>query len=220
MTNNSNYKSPLHEFVDVYKDIPNARYFIDMDGVLCDFVSGALAAHGVEITDEIRNSLTAHDLYGPDQSPHVPWKDASSFWGPIAAQKSLFWRSINSLHSMEDIYALFKQLPIERTFILTSPSRNEGCRLGKLQWIADMGIEASVIFEKKKWNYVRSENDILLDDNHINIKRWRAAGGTAMCYKQPWNLDIEVHAKPVPLENIIAEVFQKYDSTLYQLGDE
>lgn len=214
-------ETPLHQFVATYKDIPNARYFIDMDGVLCDFVAGALAAHGVEITDEIRNSLTAHDLYGPNQSPFVPWKNADDFWAPIAAQKSLFWRSLKSQHHTSELNKLFKQLPIERTFILTSPSRNEGCRLGKLQWIADMGIEASVIFEKKKWRYVRSANDILLDDHHINIKRWRNAGGIAMCYKQPWNSDIDVHAAPTtPVNEIITEVFQNYSSTLYQLGDE
>src|ERR1039457_3292827 len=101
--------------------------FIDMDGVLSDFVAGVCAAHN------------RPDPYA-NRKPDI--FDMEKIWGLSVAD---FWKPTNSLEfwldlpKMPDGDAIMdvatSTFGIENICVLTAPSKDAGCVPGKRQWI-------------------------------------------------------------------------------------
>lgn len=169
------------EFVNEQKstDAP-VRIFCDMDGVLTDFERGfkRLKANKKHRTvEEYEKKFGKH-----------------SIWKLIDHRKEFFWKRLPWTGDGRELWDYLKRY---KPYILSAPSRSEYSKDGKLQWIKlnlgfsqakaietpeehDEKPDKRVILSNKKEQFVKTKNDILIDDLSSNIEKWTKAGGTGI----------------------------------------
>lgn len=153
--------------------------FLDMDGVLCDFVSAAMEMHG--------------KFYDAATYPKGEWGiekvlgiSKTQFWKEINGNVG-FWESLKAFdHTnqlMTTAYAAGKSVSI-----LTAAARDPSgaCHSGKVRWMAHFGRHAPLITCEDKW-LLSAPGRLLIDDNDTNCAKWREKGGDAILFPQPWN---------------------------------
>lgn len=152
--------------------------FLDMDGVLCDFVSAAYRVHG--------------KLFWPADYPrglfaceqHIGCSTAE-FWHKIDNAGEDFWSNLEPYPWARDLVGELQE--IDRVVISTSPSWSPHCYSGKRKWLIKMGLQRlDSMFGSSKY-LMAQPGRILVDDAEHNIEPWRAAGGHAVIVPQPWN---------------------------------
>lgn len=154
---------------------------LDMDGVLCDFISGICAAHNVTspyLVDPLSRGVWDIDL--------LLGMPLDEFWAPCEYD---FWRNLPKTPEADEIVKLLTDtFGAGNITPLTSPSKNEGCITGKLDWLEEHypALSETVIFEKQKHIYA-GPGKLLIDDNDRNCREWIAAGGEAFLFPRLWN---------------------------------
>ena len=162
------------------KETPPYKIYCDMDGVLTDF--------------EKRFHQKLNEV-GPD---HYPLKDIQKvvkpkdfeeifgieeFWNFIDKVVGIgFWVGMDWMPQGKDLWNFISPYKPD---LLTSPSRDNGSRLGKQLWAKNnLSPKPKVImaYSKDKQRYA-NENSILIDDKKSNIKEWIASGGIAFRVK-------------------------------------
>lgn len=173
----------VYDFSQFIKESLNeegqTRIFCDMDGVLTDFDRGfkrLKANHPEHLTP---------DEYEKKHGEH-------SIWPLIDAREEKFWVR---LPWMKDGRELWDYLKRYSPIVLSAPSRSKHSVDGKMKWIKvnlginqseptrsinDMDPDSRIILANDKAQFVKSKNDILIDDRQPNIDKWVAAGGTAI----------------------------------------
>lgn len=153
--------------------------FFDLDGVVADFVSAALAVHAA--------ALPVEDVTWdfPTQIGFESVDDAK-FWAPLGFD---FWAG---LALYPDGLCLLKAAESlvgpDCIALLTSPCDTPGCVQGKLAWVAKH------LPDYRKRLFVGGEKElfagpakVLVDDNDTNVERFTRAGGYAVKPARPWN---------------------------------
>jgi len=169
--------------------------YCDMDGVLVDFLAGAveqvnnclndpnhwLSDLAEEVRQEVgRDYVTAADLekYTESASPA-----ARRYMYYLVEDDREFWAN---LPWMEGGQQLWNHISQYAPSILTSPMDKmgkKGSLLGKLDWLnKNLGLDTNreVIFAHNKYEYAMDEDgseNILIDDFLSKIEPWRDAGG-------------------------------------------
>lgn len=148
--------------------------FLDLDGVLVDFVGPALALH--------RKAIPPRDVRWnfPDQVG-IPQE---AFWKPLGFD---FWANLPwtregraLLEAVEDIDAPFGYL--------TSPCQTEGCAEGKRAWARKhLPCRGAKVFIGSAKHLLAHPGALLVDDHDANVEAFRAAGGKAILVPRPWN---------------------------------
>jgi hypothetical protein len=154
--------------------------FLDLDGVLVDFVRGALVAHGE-----------------PADTPVTGW----SFDREVAARRGItpeeFWAACDEafwagLDWTADGRALLAACETaagpDRVFLLSTPCKTRGCLQGKQDWV-DRHLPAysrKVFFGAAKEAFA-GPGKVLVDDYDKNVERFQAAGGWTVLVPRPWN---------------------------------
>lgn len=151
------------------------RFFIDMDGVLSDFVGGVSKLFGIEIDLELWDPGNYEGFAEFGISRSDLWKRINATPG--------FWRG---LERISEGFELFNALPGEK-FIATSPSMEPACLSEKLEWIYEHVRPGFRNFMIGPAKYLLAGNGILIDDYDENCNRFRDAGGKAILFPQPWN---------------------------------
>lgn len=151
--------------------------FFDMDGVLADFVRGALKLHKRE------------DV--PISS--VPWGLEDRLGIPIAD----FWKGMDydfwaNLPLLEDgtnlLYRVERMIQPDRIGFLTSPCQTAGCRDGKADWVNQwFKPYKSRLFMGSQKDLFADGSKILIDDRDENCHAWARAGGQPVLVPRPWN---------------------------------
>lgn len=161
----------------VFDDI---KCFLDLDGVLVDFVSGACKIHGIPI------DYTQSENRGKWDIEQLMGISSSDFWKPLEFD---FWAN---LEWMSDGKEILKS--VERTFgrdniaILTSPSKNIGCASGKVVWLEkNMPEYARQYIISPVKHFCAGPKTVLIDDSDQNIKDFEWAGGKGILVPRPWN---------------------------------
>lgn len=158
---------------------PPLQIFFDLDGVLADFVGGALAHHGRSIPfDEIRWGFP--EQIGFD-GPNDP-----AFWSPLGYD---FWRCLPVLDDgMQALAHAEKLFGAKSIAILTAPCKTRGCLDGKRDWVAHHlpGYSRRLIFASAK-GFLGGPNKVLVDDRDENIDSWQVTGGVGVLFPRPWN---------------------------------
>lgn len=152
--------------------------FLDMDGVLADFMGGAFKAHGRE--------------YNAAEYPKGCWEIAdhwqmpvNEFWAAIHADPH-FWESLLPYGWASDLMELACEYGKE-VKIITSPARSPSCYSGKRSWWGKVVPAKIELIICKSKQLIAAPNRLLIDDGDHNIDAWRAAGGQAIVFPQPWN---------------------------------
>ena len=170
------------------------RIYCDMDGVLVNFIKGAvetvnkalespptgLSDLAAAVIAELgRNYVTAKDLekYTPTGS-----KKASEFMYQVVEDDVEFWANLEWNPAGKTLWEGIRGKDVT---ILTSPMDKRGAQgslEGKLIWLEkNLGLDniRGVVFEHEKFRYatVGGGNNVLFDDFMSKIGPWREEGG-------------------------------------------
>jgi hypothetical protein len=144
------------------KEVPPYKIYCDMDGVLTDFEK-------------------RFDHYaGMPPKQYEEQYGTPAFWELIDQKIGLkFWVGMDWMPQGRKLWDFISPYKPD---LLTSPSRDDGSRLGKNLWVKNnLNPKPKVIFaySKDKQRYA-NENSILIDDKKSNINEWAAKGGIAI----------------------------------------
>jgi 5'(3')-deoxyribonucleotidase len=182
----------------------NKNIFLDMDGVLTDFIGGAIKTLNARYKTDHTISSYCREYGKYDMEKHwgISVKD---FWWALDSNYS-FWYDLEPMPWAVPLYMRLQEFGT--VTIVTSPSESVNCASQKMAWLRDkMGIKSeSVIIGSRK--YLLAGNGVLIDDYAPNVKKFIDAGGQGFVLPSNWNtpnirfeylLDIIAHyLKPTP----------------------
>lgn len=153
------------------------RAFIDLDGVLVDFQTGAALKHGVDVAALRASNLDILDFTKIHKA---------RFYGALDRD---FWAGLDWTPEGREILGLvegfFQQDDI---FILSSAVETPGCYDGKKAWIRKHAPRYGKQFYVGPSKYGCSfRGAILLDDRDTVAEDFRRGGGHAILVPRPWN---------------------------------
>lgn len=179
----------------------NAKIYLDMDGVLADFVGGSLKAHGKSIPPkDVQWDFMKQVGFNGGGDP--------AFWGPISNPD--FWANLDVLPDGAELFRyLAEAVKVENIGILSSGLCPGSCD-GKRAWLKKHfpELERTALFGTVK-HMAAAPCKILVDDHEPNVEAFRNAKGKAFLVPRPWNskaehTDAEGNFEPKRLANVIA----------------
>lgn len=155
--------------------------YLDMDGVLCDFVTPAMTVHG------------RPELLQPGAWP----KGVYTLEEVLGVTKSQFWEPIDNLDypfwSMLPAYPWWQTLlhvSMARAYQVVILSKPHGPQstAGKHYWLTHhFGHDFDRYAFTPHKHLLAGRGKVLIDDCEANIREWRNAGGIGLLFPQPWN---------------------------------
>jgi hypothetical protein len=173
------------------------KCFLDLDGVLVDFVGGVCKLHN--IPDPYLDPVN----YGVWGFAGVAGMSNNQFWDSLTLD---FWENLEWTHDGAAILHLCELAYGEHNIcILTSPpaSRQDEAITGKMRWInKHLPQYARRLLVGPAKEFCASPTSVLVDDYDENIKKFNASGGRGYLYPRLWN------SKHVEAANAL-EVFRR-----------
>jgi hypothetical protein len=154
-----------------------AEIFVDLDGVLANFLKGACFRH--------QRPYRPHELNQFLIAKH--WGISSNeFWAALVGRE--FWETLEPYSWAREFFEALEK--IAPTKILSAPCQDSECIPGKTAWLnRELGLsEDRMIFSRKKHEWAKHRRCVLIDDRKENCDRFAKAGGTAILFPQPWNM--------------------------------
>jgi len=155
--------------------------FIDMDGVLVNFVDGVFKAMEIEDWEVI-----------PGEWKIAKWKNVGSdFWDRFYEHITYdVWANLEPYEWMDDIVSLAVRLVgKENVFILTSPTIEGPSAQGKTSFVRKhLGKYFATRMIITPHKYLCAAPDrLLLDDSDKKLQKFVAFGGKGCLIPMPWN---------------------------------
>lgn len=152
--------------------------YCDLDGVIANFVEGAIEATGLPI---VHDDVNQWDFF----KPHMTAED---FWSRIHAQ-SCFWEDLPVYpwaHELVEALRGFGEV-----VYCSDPSHDDEAATGKIKWLKRHGFVEphgkNYILMAQKWR-LAANHSYLVDDSHKNCTDFALAGnGTFNVFPQRWN---------------------------------
>lgn len=174
------------------------RIYLDLDGVLADFVTGSIRAHGRNETHD-----DVHVWAYPEKQWGMTWSD---FWANCSSRE--FWAELPAYPWAGEVLSICQQFG--DVYFLTAVSAVPGsvryldAVAGKAGWLArHMGAVAPTRMIPLAEKHLLARRDaVLIDDCPANIEQF-AIGGWTVGFAQPWN---EFRIKPSNLHSALFEV--------------
>ena len=162
--------------------------FLDMDGVLVNFLGGLHKSLRVPYSYENYsyekgkwNMLT--DIKGFDGIP-------ATFEQCNDCCTTSFWQHLEWMHDGHDILrAIFNRFDANQIYLLTTPMPNLESASGKMMWINDnlpVYLKRTIITQASK-SFLARPDALLIDDKNENIEEFVAAGGQGLLVPRHWN---------------------------------
>lgn len=156
------------------------KVFLDLDGVLANFVDAACKLHDKPYPYDDPNNFgngNLEKIFGLDKATFVKGMD------------HLFWASLKKLPYADDVVnILTKAYGVGNICILTKPVETLGCVSGKIAWIHEHYPQFKYqhyIGPSKR--FCANPNSILFDDYERNVNEFLLHGGHACLIPAPWN---------------------------------
>ena len=149
--------------------------YLDLDGVLVDFIRGALRVHNKELPiEDVRWDF--HEQVG------IP---NNEFWEPMGFD---FWANLDWMGEGQDLLRGIEGLFGESVVLLTSPCLTVGSVEGKVDWVKRNipGYQRRLFVGPAK-HLLASHCKVLVDDHDVNVDKFREHGGKAILVPRPWN---------------------------------
>ncbi|RQW92782.1 MAG: hypothetical protein EHM79_00195 [Geobacter sp.] len=184
-------------------------FYLDMDGVLADFVGGAF-----KLFDKEYDPTT----WPPDKKEihQVLGVSSGTFWSKIYSEGSMFWSTLEPYPWAQDFYKLLKGYG--GVVFCSSPPRNPSALQGKLEWLQGFSGEGELLrnylFSPVK-HLAAVPGSILIDDSEQQCQMFaNVAKGLCMSilFPQPWN-SLGYHEDPL---SIIMDIFLQVGVTKIQ----
>jgi hypothetical protein len=152
--------------------------YLDLDGVLVNFVAGALRLHGKELPPR-DVCWNFPDLIG------FAGDRAADFWSPLGFD---FWAGLDwtpegraTLAAIEDAFG-------GSVVVMTSPCNTPGAVEGKVAWIRrELPAYRRRFFVGPAKHYAAGPGKLLIDDSDDNAELFAGAGGRVLLVPRPWN---------------------------------
>lgn len=157
------------------------KCLLDCDGVIVDFVAGAIALHN--LPKDLYNNL---ENLGNFDLITLSGLSPEEFWQPMGFD---FWKSLPWTKEGRDIVNLVvNKFGRENICLLTAPCNTFGCCDGKLTWIRTHlpDFKNQWLLGRKK-EFCARECHYLIDDRDQNIADFNAHGGNGILVSRPWN---------------------------------
>ncbi len=159
--------------------------YMDLDGVICDFLRAAVALWDMTPEGIVASGKTLkwhiHEMVGCTQ------EDA---YKRLESEGSDFWRNVPAYPWAETLWGMANQLGDVK--VLSSPMNGPSggaCVAGKIDWLkkwtGDVNFHRYIITSYKA--DMAAPGRVLVDDKDSNCDAFRAAGGTAILFPQHWN---------------------------------
>jgi len=160
--------------------------FLDMDGVLVDFIGGLHRA--LEIPFDYSNypyEPGRWDILGDIAS-----RAKVSLSYPNLLCSTHFWESLSWMADGKEILELVeRRFGEENVYLLTTPMPNPQSWTGKYLW-AEKHLpqyKKRIIITHLQKSMFASENRVLIDDKDQNVDEFMAAGGNTILVPRVWN---------------------------------
>lgn len=173
---------------------------LDQDGVLADFHSAALRAHG-------RADLSPVWPKGEWAMERPLGITPKQFWAPIDNYQ--FW--MNHVVPYPGAADFYQNLGMFADVVIcTSPSESSDCVKAKLDWLREY-IDPKVKYMLGSHKHLMATpSNLLVDDYDRNVDKFRASGGRAVLVPRVWNSNHSVIA-PDPYKWTLVEVSRELD---------
>lgn len=161
--------------------------FLDMDGVLCDFVGGVAALFNKPSPQAGDPAQPLHEYIG------VP---KGLMWNRIAESGAKLWENLEPLPWANDLVALARSAG--EVMIATSPSLQAASLSGKLTWLQRrFGVKfRDFVISPQKYLLARPQH-VLIDDTEHHVSAFREAGGQAVHFPSVQNGLLQSAADPL-----------------------
>ncbi len=162
--------------------------FLDMDGVLSNFVQGAL---------RLFDQPGLEDVWTPaDRNmPALLGMSGDAFWNRIAAAGSDFWFELEPYPWLDELVSLVDRWP---WFIATSPGTHESSAAGKVQWMKHhLGSDFRNYLITPQKQVLARPGAILIDDLDPNVDRFNESGGEGLLFPRKWNTNYTLADDPM-----------------------
>ena len=160
--------------------------YLDMDGVLVDWVGGVFDLFGCGPHGQER--IRQHDDVYTELSRQLDRKVTDA---EVIHKVSLFspdfWANLKWTKLGPDILRTCARAP--STMILTSPgSHSTQCAAGKTEWVRNNipTLVGKTAILRDKWEVAHGKS-ILIDDKQSTIEKFEKAGGYGFLWPRPWN---------------------------------
>lgn len=182
---NGNYK--LDNNVDKMNEL---KCFLDMDGVLANFLGAACKVHNrplpYVLDPTCRGVFDIETIWGMTND---------EFWKPIDQLGISFWNGLEKTGEADEIVDLLtNRFGVSNVCLLTAPSDDPSCVIGKKLWINKHypQFKKRVLFTTAK-EFLAGPTRVLVDDSDSNIEKFFADGGYAIRVPRLWNKDHSKH---------------------------
>lgn len=155
------------------------KLLLDMDGVLADFATGALAACDLP---------SDHSIFAKD---YYVGLGKEEFWARINAKGFHFWASLSKTKEADYLVSLaISEFGKDNIGIATSPSFSNlsDCVRGKRYWMEEQypALAENMIFVNNK-SLLASPQHLLVDDQEKVTQAFTKAGGSVILVPRVWN---------------------------------
>lgn len=156
----------------------NPEIYLDIDGVLADFVGPALAIHNrLELVERWPKGQ-----FSIEAASGIP---REQFWEPIDGLGALFWVALPEQPDARNLVEILSRLGPPIT-LASIPSAKPSCWSGKAAWVAHHFPQFELVLSRNK-ALLSAPHRILIDDSPANCEAWEALGGYAILYPCEWN---------------------------------
>jgi 5'(3')-deoxyribonucleotidase len=163
--------------------VEKKKILLDMDGVLSDFLSGAIKV----LNKKFNKTITLEQYvkeFGCWETYDYFGITPKEFWDAIGEEEH-FWLNLKPIPWAKDLYKALDQ--IGEVTIVTSPSLDPQCIVEKYQWLSKyLGVGTDKVFMGTR-KYLLAGNGILIDDYFKNVESFKEAGGKAILVPSVWN---------------------------------
>jgi len=154
--------------------------FLDMDGVLVDFVGGICRAHKRE---NPYRTTTARGYYQIETLLELPW---DKFARPMKRPK--FWEDLEWTSDGRRILESVERVVGEENVFLLTRATKTAALSGKARWVQrHMPSYADRFITARHKNRLASPTTVLVDDCNENCDEFEARAGKAVLVPRAWN---------------------------------
>jgi len=180
------------------------RIYIDIDGVLADFVTGTM--YSDEYKDLFDQAGVSEDEIHDFNFYHLAGVEFTDWETWLYQTETDFWCGLPAYDYANDLIDLVTKY--DPAFKYLSHAVNDDAKVGKHSWVAKQFKNGSgnlicVNRAKDKAKFATCPDDVLVDDLPSNILQWQAAGGTGILWGQAWN---ENHSDDLPTARSLDEL--------------
>ena len=157
--------------------------FVDIDGVLADFVGAALQLHKAKNPWETNpKNLGKYDI------AKLLAMTPKEFWAPTDSHD--FWANLRPYQEGRALLDFLElNFPGDKIYLATSPTMSPYCSSGKHEWVARNlpRYTRRLFIGAAKEAFAQVPGALLIDDADVNVKKFVGEGGRAILWPQPWN---------------------------------